>query len=48
VLTTPQLRGPLSLALRKIMTRIVVLSIVEIPPQTDVQALAKVSLYDAN
>jgi len=48
VLTTPQLRGPLSHALRKIMTRIVVLSIVEIPPQTDVQALAKVSLYDAN
>ncbi|MBL4775723.1 MAG: flagellar biosynthesis protein FlhA [Mariprofundus sp.] len=48
VLTTPQLRGPLSLALRKIMTRIVVLSIVEIPPQTDVQALAKVSLYDAH
>ncbi|MDQ6967099.1 MAG: flagellar biosynthesis protein FlhA [Mariprofundaceae bacterium] len=48
LLTTPQLRGPLSLALRKVMTRIVVLSIAEIPPQTDVQALAKVSLYDEN
>jgi len=48
LLTTPQLRGPLSLSLRKVMTRIVVLSIVEIPPQTDVQSLAKVSLYDAN
>ncbi len=48
VLTTPQLRGPLSFALRKIMTRIVVLSIVEIPPQTDIQSLAKVSLYDAH
>jgi len=48
LLTTPQLRGPLSHALRKVMTRIVVLSIVEIPPQTDVQSLAKVSLYDAH
>jgi len=48
LLTTPQLRGPLSMALRKVMTRIAVLSIVEIPPQTDVQSLAKVSLYDAH
>ena len=45
LLTTPQLRGPLSRALRKIMTRIVVLSISEMPPQTNVQALARVSLY---
>jgi len=48
LLTTPQLRGPLSQALRKIMTRIAVLSINEIPPQTNVQSLARVSLYDAN
>jgi len=48
LLTTPQLRGPLSTALRKIMTRVAVLSINEIPPQTNVQSLARVSLYDAN
>ncbi|MFQ5518558.1 MAG: FHIPEP family type III secretion protein, partial [Mariprofundus sp.] len=48
LLTTPQLRGPLSMALRKIMTRVVVLSIVEIPPQTNVQSLAKASLHDAH
>ncbi len=48
LLTTPQLRGALSRALRKVMTRIVVLSIAEIPPQTDIQSLARVSLYDAH
>ena len=48
LLTTPQLRGHLTRALRKVMTRITVLSIGEIPPQTNIQALAKVSLYDAN
>jgi len=48
LLTTPQLRGALSHALRKVMTRIVVLSIAEIPPQTNIQSLARVSLYDAN
>ena len=48
LLTTPQLRSPLSQALRKIMTRVAVLSINEIPPQTNVQALARVSLYDAH
>ena len=48
LLTTPQIRSHLSQSLRKVMTRIVVLSITEIPPQTNVQSLAKVSLYDAN
>ncbi len=48
LLTTPQLRGPLSQALRKIMNRIVVLSINEMPSQTNVQSLARVSLYDAH
>ncbi|TLS78437.1 flagellar biosynthesis protein FlhA [Mariprofundus erugo] len=48
LLTTPQLRGYLTRALRKVMTRITVLSIAEIPPQTNIQALAKVSLYDAH
>jgi len=48
LLTTPQLRGPLSRALRKVMTRIVVLSIAEIPPQTNIQSLTRVSLYDAH
>ncbi|MDX8405930.1 MAG: flagellar biosynthesis protein FlhA [Mariprofundus sp.] len=44
LLTTPQLRGHLTRALRKVMTRIAVLSIAEIPPQTNIQSLAKVSL----
>ncbi|NWF36543.1 flagellar biosynthesis protein FlhA [Mariprofundus sp. KV] len=48
LLTTPQIRSHLSQSLRKVMTRIVVLSITEIPPQTNVQSLAKVSLYDAH
>lgn len=48
LLTTPQIRSHLSQSLRKVMTRVVVLSITEIPPQTNVQSLAKVSLYDAN
>jgi len=48
ILTTPQLRGALSHSLRKVMTRIVVLSIAEIPPQTNIQSLARVSLYDAH
>lgn len=48
LLTTPQIRSHLSQSLRKVMTRIVVLSITEIPPQTNIQSLAKVSLYDAH
>jgi len=48
VLTTPQLRSALSRSLRKVMSRIVVLSIAEIPPQTNIQSLARVSLYDAH
>ena len=48
LLTTPQVRSHLSQSLRKVMSRIVVLSITEIPPQTNIQSLAKVSLYDAN
>jgi len=48
LLTTPQLRGHLTRSLRKVMTRIAVLSIAEIPPQTNIQSLAKVSLYDAH
>jgi len=48
LLTTPQLRGHLTRALRKVMTRVAVLSIAEIPPQTNIQSLAKVSLYDAH
>jgi flagellar biosynthesis protein FlhA len=47
ILTTQQLRAPLSQALRKFMSRIAVLSIGEIPPQTNIQSLAKLSLYDA-
>ncbi|MDX8407293.1 MAG: flagellar biosynthesis protein FlhA [Mariprofundaceae bacterium] len=48
LLTTPQLRSPLSQALRKIMTRIAVLSIAEIPPKTNVQSLDKIGLTDAH
>ncbi len=48
LLTTPQLRSPLSQALRKIMTRIAVLSIAEIPPKTNVQSLDKIGLNDAH
>jgi len=48
LLTTPQLRSRLSMALRKIMGRVVVLSVAEIPAQTNIQSLAKVSLYDAH
>ena len=48
LLTTPQLRSQLSQSLRKIMNRIVVLSIAEIPPQTNIQSLDKISLYDAH
>lgn len=44
LLTTPLIRSSLSQALRKVMSRVVVLSISEIPPQTNVQSLAKVSL----
>jgi len=44
LLTTPQLRGHLTRALRKVMNRIAVLSISEVPPQTNIQSLAKVSL----
>ncbi len=48
LLTTPQLRGVLAGTLRKVMSRIVVLSIAEIPPQTNIQTLSRVGLYDAN
>jgi len=47
LLTTPQLRSSLSQALRKIMTRIAVLSISEIPPKTNVHSLDKVGLNNA-
>ncbi len=48
ILTTPQLRGALSRSLRKVISRIVVLSIAEIPAQTNIQSLARISLYDAH
>jgi len=47
ILTTPQLRGALSQALSKVMSRIAVLSISEVPPSMSVQTLARLSLRDA-
>jgi len=47
ILTTPQLRGALSQALSKVMSRIAVLSITEVPPSMSVQTLARLSLRDA-
>jgi len=47
VLTTPVLRAPLAQALMKVMPRIAVLSIAEIPSNTNIQTLAKVGLNDA-
>ena len=47
VLTTPLLRAPLAQALTKVMSRIAVLSIAEIPSNMNVQTLARVGMNDA-
>jgi flagellar biosynthesis protein FlhA len=47
VLTTPHLRAPLAQALTKVMSRIAVLSVAEIPANMNVQTLARVGLRDA-
>ncbi|ATX78599.1 flagellar biosynthesis protein FlhA [Mariprofundus aestuarium] len=48
ILTTPELRAPLSASLSKAMARIAVLSIAEIPSYIRVQTLGSIGLQDAN
>ncbi len=48
ILTTPELRAPLSASLSKAMARIAVLSIAEIPSHIKVQTLGSIGLQDAN
>lgn len=48
ILTTPELRAPLSASLSKAMARIAVLSIAEIPSYVKVQTLGSIGLQDAN
>ena len=48
ILTTPELRAPLSASLSKAMARIAVLSIAEIPSYIRVQTLGSIGLSDAN
>jgi len=48
ILTTPELRAPLSASLSKAMARIAVLSISEIPSYIKVQTLGSIGLQDAN
>ncbi len=48
LLTTPELRAPLSAALNKAMSRITVLSIAEIPPYIQIQTLGSIGVEHAN
>ncbi|MDQ6989179.1 MAG: flagellar biosynthesis protein FlhA [Mariprofundaceae bacterium] len=48
LLTTPALRPHLALALGKVMPRVAVLSVAEIPAKVNVRTLAKLGLHDAN
>jgi len=48
LLTTPPLRPHLALSLGKVMPRVAVLSVAEIPAKVSVRTLAKLSLHDAN
>ncbi len=48
LLTTPQLRPHLAAALGKVMPRVAVISVAEIPAKVHVQTLAKLGLHDAN
>ncbi len=48
VLTTPQLRTPLAQALTKIMPRIAVFSVAEIPSNMNIQTLSRLGLRDAS
>ncbi|MCF6208712.1 MAG: flagellar biosynthesis protein FlhA [Ghiorsea sp.] len=48
LLTTPVLRPHLALSLGKVMSRVAVISVAEIPPRISVRTLSKLSLNDAN
>ena len=48
LLTTPVLRPHLALSLSKVMSRVAVISVAEIPPRISVRTLSKLSLNDAN
>jgi flagellar biosynthesis protein FlhA len=48
LLTTPVLRPHLALSLSKVMSRVAVISVAEIPLRISVRTLSKLSLNDAN
>ena len=48
LLTTPQLRPLLANALSKVMNRVAVLSVGEVPPEMTVKTLSNLGLHDAN
>jgi len=48
LLTTPQLRPILSQSLSKVMNRVAVLSVGEVPPEMNVKTLSNLGLRDAN
>lgn len=48
LLTTPQLRPLLALSLSKVMNRVAVLSVGEVPPEMAVKTLSNLGLRDAN
>ncbi|MDX8402215.1 MAG: FHIPEP family type III secretion protein, partial [Mariprofundaceae bacterium] len=48
LLTTPRVRPGLAQALRTVMSRITVLSIAEVPPQTPIETLDRIGLRDAH
>ncbi|MBL4759993.1 MAG: flagellar biosynthesis protein FlhA [Mariprofundaceae bacterium] len=48
LLTTPQLRPILAQALSKVMNRVAVLSVGEVPPEMNVKTLSNLGLHDAN
>lgn len=48
LLTTPALRPYLAMSLGKVMPRVAILSVAEIPARVSVRTLSKLSLHDAN
>jgi len=48
LLTTPALRPYLAISLGKVMPRVAILSVAEIPARVSVRTLSKLSLHDAN
>jgi len=48
ILTTPEIRGALANALSKVMARVAVLSLAEVPPHITIRTLTCMELHDAN